>query len=143
MTAPLDPFQRRARLYPGTGPHDADSLILEIDQGWYGRAEPPLRVSRAFMPELHQAGGPEMLAYAVGWIDEWRYGEQASHLSWPFWVVSTKTVRLPEAKQITTLGRFVTDIYRWDGRHVVGPSLTAVLNDELAQHPGWGHGAGA
>ena len=137
----LDPFQRRARLYPGSDPHDADSLVLEIDQGWYGRAEPPLRLGRAFMPELRDDGGPQMRDWVIAWIGEWNLGRGVA-LDWPFWITSTKTTRGREPRQVTTLGRFVTEIYRYDGRRTVGQSLTDAANAELARHPEWGHGTG-
>jgi hypothetical protein len=139
MPEALDPFQRRARLYPRMEPHDADTLVLEIDQGWYARAEPPLRLGRAFMPELSEPGGREMRSYVIEWINDWIRDVE---LDWPFWVVSTKTVRLQEPRQITTLGRFVTDVYRYNGRNTVGPSLTDVVNAELDRHPDWGSGTG-
>lgn len=121
--------------------HDADTLRLVLDTGFDGRHEPDLRLLGTYAPELRQPGGPEMRAVALNWVTEWTEGA-GKDLQWPFWVQTVQTTALVEAKQRTTLGRFVATVWRYDGRYTVGDPLNDVVNADLEKHPEWGHGIG-
>lgn len=138
MTQPLDPFARRARLVPPRDlPHDGDSFWMELDQGFDARHEPELRLDAVYMPELSQPGGLEMRQIVLDW-----FAASDHTLTWPFWVISTKT-KVREPGQRRTFTRYLATVWRFDGRAIVGASVNDIVNAELARHPEWGHGAGA
>lgn len=137
MTAPLDPFARRARLVPPRHlPHDGDSFWMEYDAGCGGRQEPELRLYGAYMPELKDPGGPELRQVVIDWFDA-----ADRTLTWPFWISMVQT-KIREPGQKTTFARYLATVWHFNGRTTVGPSVNEVVNAHLAQHPEWGPGTG-
>lgn len=136
MTAPLDPFARRARLVPPRHlPHDGDSFWMEYDAGCGARVEPELRLLDCYMPESREPGGPELRQVVVDWF------AAAPRINWPFWIAMTMT-KTKEPNQKSTFARYLATVWHFDGRYTVGPSINDVVNSHLTRHPEWGHGRG-
>jgi hypothetical protein len=120
-------WDRRARVF---SPHDGDTLLVILDQGFGDTKAIHLRLLHTFAPELDEPGGPETLAFVQNWLDK----HDPDGTEWPFVVV---TERVKDEHELMTFARYVGTL-----TDPAGKSLNEAVTAFVKEH-GYGGGTGS
>lgn len=111
--------------------HDGDTVRVVMDTGFDSTHREWLRLRGVKAPELRQYGGPD----ALDFVESWLAANVDPALRWPLRV---HTYRTSGDNDVTTLGRYVADVWT-----AAGLSLNDAIFALLAQHPDWPGGIGS